>query len=169
MADIQTIMNKMEVLLEEAGYTVYDVTEWEKKKVSQRPEAEFPMIFIGRGVEEIDNTGNSGLFILLNTTEVDLSVVLSTGQNGLYVDAALELRKIKNVIYNNQCISDFWSNWTMDDNQVVQLATSNSQSEIYGGIKINTTVLYREENIVPTNNILSFGVGVSSFDDTVTV
>ena len=147
MADLQSIMGQMEVLLEAQGYTVYDVTEWGKKKVSQRPVSEFPIIFIGRGTEVIDNAGESGLFLLLETAEIDLNVVLATGEDDLYTDSATEIRKIKDIIYTNRCLSDFWSDWVMDDNQVVQLATSNSQSEIFGGININTTVQYREQNI----------------------
>ena len=147
MADLQSIIEQMEVLLEAQGYTVYDVTEWGKKKVSQRPESEFPIIFIGRGTETIDNTGESSLYDLLDTAEIDLNVLLATGEDDLFADSATEIRKIKDIIYTNRCLSNFWSDWVMDDNDVVQLATSNSQSKIFGGININTTVQYREQQI----------------------
>ena len=46
MSSIYTIVEQIQTILESNGYTVYDVVEWDKKKVIEQADVDFPMIFI---------------------------------------------------------------------------------------------------------------------------
>ena len=144
MASIYDIMTQMSSILTSGGYTVYDVTTYEDKELSQISQEEFPVIFIGRQIEDIIQDAET-LHILTCECPVDLNIVLNTGSDNLYKDCATVLRDIKNILSVNKTNCDFWVEWYMDDNYVAKLNGSGRNDKVYGGININTIVTYREE------------------------
>jgi len=151
MASIYEVMTEMSSILTSGGYTVYDVTTFEDREVDRIPSEEFPVIFIGRGVEDVDNDAPT-LHVLTLECPIDINVVINTGSAKLYEDSAIELRKIKNImseyrshvtIPTTNC--DYWTDWYMDDNYISRLNGSSKNDKVFGGININTVVNYREE------------------------
>jgi hypothetical protein len=135
----------MKPLFTAEGYTVYDIQEFDEQKITRLDSSEFPVICLGRQIEEIDNEG-SPINFLSQSAGIDLNVVLNTGRENLEQDADTELRKIKDIIYTNRNTAD-WCDWVMIDNFVAQLANTSDHDNVYGGININTTVKYRENEI----------------------
>jgi hypothetical protein len=144
MASLYENMEEIKSIFRSSGYTVYDLTEFGDLKLSRLPDNQFPVIFVGRQLEEIDNEG-SPLHFLSETAGIPIKIVLNTGDEDLYKDSDTVLRDIKNIIATNQCSGSFWTRWVMNDNFVAQLQSSNERSRVYGGININTTISYREE------------------------
>lgn len=145
MASLYDIMEEMKTLFEANGYTAYDITEFDHQKVSKVKDSKFPLVFIGRQLETIDNEA-SPLHFLKGEAGIDVNVVLNTGEKKLYEDGATNIRKIKDIIYTNRCNPN-WDDWVMVDNFIAQLQSSNTHSKAFGGININTTVMYRENEI----------------------
>jgi hypothetical protein len=144
MSSLYENIEEMKSIFRSSDYTVYDLTEFGDLKVSRLPADQFPVIFIGRQLEVIDINGDQ-LHFLSETAGVSINVVLNTGEDDLYKDADTVLRDIKNIIATNQCTGSFWLRWAMTDNFVAQLQSSNERSKVYGGININTTINYRED------------------------
>ena len=145
MASLYDIVNEIKAILEANGYTAYRIQDFNHDFVTRLSSDNFPAVFIGRQLEEIDNDG-SPLQYLQCTAGIDLNVVLNTGHDNLEADGATELRKIKDIVYTNAC-SGSLDNWQVNDNFIAQLANTNDRASVYGGININTTVLYRENEI----------------------
>jgi len=145
MATLNDIINEMKTLLEGYDFTVYRIQDFNHEFASRLSSEKFPAVFIGRQLEEIDNDG-SPLHYLKCTAGIDLNVVLNTGHDNLEEDGATILRKLKDIVYTNRC-SASWDDWIVIDNFIAQLANTNDRSMIYGGVNINTTVLYRENEI----------------------
>lgn len=145
MPSLYDIMEEMKTLFTSGGFTPYDINEFDSGKVSRLPAEQFPVVFIGRQIETIDNDGSPTAF-LNQTAGIDINVVFNTGRAELEADADEHLRTIKDIVYTNQRTSN-WCNWIMIDNFVAQLAGTNDKSEVYGGININTEVQYRENRI----------------------
>lgn len=145
MPSLYEIMEDMKDLFSAGGFTPYDINEFDHGKVSRLPASEFPVVFIGRQIETIDNDASPTAF-LNQTAGIDINVVFNTGRAELENDADTNLRSIKDIVYTNQRTNN-WCNWIMIDNFVAQLAGTNDRSEVYGGININTQVEYRENRI----------------------
>jgi len=145
MPSLYQVMDVMKDLFTTGGYTVYDIQEFDEKKITRLDSSKFPVICLGRQIEEIDNDGSPINFLIQNAG-IDLNVVLNTGRDNLEQDSDIELRKLKNIIYKNRNTND-WCDWVMIDNYVAQLANTNDHSSVYGGININTTIKYRELEI----------------------
>lgn len=142
---LYTILQEIKALFEANGYTAYRIEDFQEQFVSRLSSDKFPAVFIGRQQEEIDNEG-SPINYLSCSAGIDLNVVLNTGIDNLEEDGATELRKIKDIVYSNRCTGSRLD-WQIDNNFIAQLANTNDRSIIYGGININTTVLYRENEI----------------------
>lgn len=143
MTNLYDIMLEMKTLFEAEGYTVKNMFEFDHDHISKLSEDVFPIICLGRKSEEIDDAASPTDFMVMNAV-IDVNVVLYAKKEDLELESSIELRKIKNVIYNNRSNQD-WCDWIMVDNFIAQLANSNDRSSIYGGININTTVNYREK------------------------
>ena len=146
MSSIYTIVEEMQAILQAQGYTVYDVVEWDHKKIIEQDDADFPMIFIDEN-EESNDTEDVTLNYLNQTSTVSLNVVLSTGKANWRQDVNTELRKIKDIIGTNICNGNYWITWQYTDSNKRQLANTNSIDQIFGGVQINTIVQYEELEI----------------------
>jgi len=146
MASIYSIVEKIQSILQTEGYTVYDVVEWDHKKIIEQDDGDFPMIFIDEN-EEVNDLNAPTLNYLNQTSTISLNVVLSTGKSAWREDVNTELRKIKNIIYENIDGSDSWITWQYTDSNKRQLANTNSIDNIFGGVQINTIVQYEESEI----------------------
>jgi hypothetical protein len=142
MPSLYQVMDIMKDLFTTGGYTIYDIQEFDSQKITRLDSSKFPVICLGRQIEEIDNEG-SPLSFLSEKAGIDLNVILNTGRENLEQDGDVELRKIKNIVYKNRNTND-WCDWIMIDSYIAQLANTNDHSEVYGGININTTIKYRE-------------------------
>jgi hypothetical protein len=138
MSSIYSIVEEMQTILQAEGYTVYDVVEWDHKKIVEQADADFPMIFID---------DEQTLDYLNQTSTVSLNVVLSTGKANWREDVNTELRKIKDIIGTNSCNGNFWITWQYTDSNKRQLANTSSIDNIFGGVQINTIVQYEELEI----------------------
>jgi hypothetical protein len=145
--DLYDIIEEIKKLFEAEGFTCFDAFEFDGQQVTRLPETSFPALFIGRGSEEIDNEA-SPTECLIERATIDLNIVFNTGKAGLIASTQTALRKVKNVIYENQSTQN-WSNWILTDNFVAQLANTNDKSVVFGGVNINTAIEYREERIKP--------------------
>jgi len=145
MPSLYDIIGLIKTLLESHGYTAYRIQDFNHEFVNRLDSTEFPVIFIGRQLEEVQNDSSPTDFLVQNSG-IDLNMVLNTGHDDLEEDANTELRKIKDIIYSNQNNQN-WCNWLLVDNFIAQLANTNDRSDVYGGININTTIEYRENRV----------------------
>ena len=98
-------------------------------------------------IEEIDNEGSPINFLDENGV-INADCIIDVGSTENFRSAtATELRKIKDIIYTNRNKKNFWCDWVMTDNFRAQLQSSNTHSSVFGGININTSVNYRENDI----------------------
>ena len=146
MSSIYTIVENIQSLLEAQGYTVYDVVEWDKKKVIEQDDSAFPMIFIDEDNEVNNFDEGTTLNYLDQSSTININVVLNTGKSNWRQDVNTELRKIKDIIYTN-CDSQHWISWDYSGSQKHQIANSTSDAKVFGGVAINTTVTYEELEI----------------------
>jgi len=145
VASLYDVMNQMKTIFENSGYTVYFVNEFHTKNIQTLDSASFPIICMGRQIEEIDND-ESPVDYIDSTAIIDLNIVLNTGKENLEADAATILRDIKTIVYTNNS-NQYWCNWVVVDNFIAQLANTNENSKVFGGININCSVEYRELKI----------------------
>lgn len=145
MATLFEVVEQMKVVFGNAGYTIFDINEFDQRKVTQADPSKFPIIFIGRKDEVINS--NSTIDFLNNTAEVDINIVLNVDKENLFPASSTELRIIKDIIYTNRKQLPFWIDWTVTGNYPAQLANTEYHSQIFGGLNINTLVQYREQQI----------------------
>jgi len=139
-------MEEMKTLFNDNGYTSYDLNSFKDDKITRMPEDEYPIVLISRGLEVMDNDA-SPIDFLVEDAEIRINVILDTGLDEYEADVNAELRKVKDIIYSNRNKQSFWCKWLMIDNFNAQLQSTNTHSKVFGGININTSVNYRENEI----------------------
>jgi len=142
---LYNIMEEMKTLFVAEGYTIYDLNSFEEQKITRLPDREYPVVLISRGLETQNNDASPISFIV-EDAEIHIDVILNTGLKTYEKDIDTELRKIKDIIFTNQT-NQSWCDWTMVDNFNAQLQSTNTHSKVFGGININTSVNYRENEI----------------------
>ena len=135
----------MKTLFVAEGYTIYDLNSFEEQKITRLPDREYPVVLISRGLE-VQNNDASPIGFIIQDAEIHIDVILNTGIKTYEKDIDAELRKIKDIIFTNQT-NQSWCDWTMVDNFNAQLQSTNTHSKVFGGININTSVNYRENEI----------------------
>jgi len=138
-------MEEMKTLFVAEGYTTYDLNSFEEQKITRLPDREYPVVLLSRGLE-VQNNDTSPIGFIIQDAEIHIDVILNTGIKTYEKDIDTELRKIKDIIFTNQT-NQSWCDWTMVDNFNAQLQSTNTHSKVFGGININTSVNYRENEI----------------------
>ena len=138
-------MEEMKTLFVAEGYTTYDLNSFEEQKITRLPDREYPVVLLSRGLE-VQNNDTSPIGFIIQDAEIHIDVILNTGIKTYEKDIDAELRKIKDIIFTNQT-NQSWCDWTMVDNFNAQLQSTNTHSKVFGGININTSVNYRENEI----------------------
>jgi hypothetical protein len=146
MSSIYSVVEEIQSILMLFDYTVYDVVEWDNKKVIEQDDADFPIIFIDEN-DETNDLDDVTLGYLNQTSTVSLNVVLATGKENWREDVNTELRNIKDIIYTFICNGNEWITWQYTDSNKRQLANTSSIDNIFGGVQINTIVQYEESEI----------------------
>jgi hypothetical protein len=134
-------MKEIKVLFTNAGYTSYDLNSLGDKKIT-RLQGEYPIMLISRGKEVVDNEG-SPIDCLVEDAELHIRVIHESGLEEFEKVSAAELLKVKAIIKANKT-NQTWADWKMIDNFNGQLQSTNTHSDVFGGIDINATVNYRE-------------------------
>jgi len=142
---LYNIMEEMKTLFVAEGYTTYDLNSFEEQKITRLPDREYPVVLLSRGLE-VQNNDTSPIGFIIQDAEIHIDVILNTGIKTYEKDIDTELRKIKDIIFTNQT-NQSWCDWTMVDNFNAQLQSTNTHSKVFGGININTSVNYRENEI----------------------
>lgn len=158
MASLYEVIEGIKGLFSSTGITVYDIDEFDDKSISRLSDDKFPVICIGRQLEEIDNDA-SPTDCIVQSAIIDINFILNTGKENLRDDCYDWLRYIKTVIYTNRN-SQIWDDLVMVDNFIAQLANSNDNSKVYGGLNINCSVNYRERidtQIIPPDQLFITG------------
>ena len=145
MPSLYNIMEEMKTLFVAEGYTTYDLNSFEEQKITRLPDREYPVVLLSRGLE-VQNNDTSPIGFIIQDAEIHIDVILNTGIKTYEKDIDTELRKIKDIIFTNQT-NQSWCDWTMVDNFNAQLQSTNTHSKVFGGININTSVNYRENEI----------------------
>ena len=146
MASLYEVMNGMKSLFESNGYTAHDLNSFDTEKITRQKESDYPIVLISRGLEVQDND-NSTINQMIQNAEIHVDVILATGKKSFESDIDTELRKIKDIINTSRQGGQLWCDWVMVDNFNAQLQSTNTHSKVFGGININTTVNYREQDI----------------------
>ena len=146
VASLDYCVYEVKRLFSEAGYTVYDIYDMDSKKITKLNSTEYPVVCIGRGIEEINNEDSPVGFIDAEAN-IDINIVFNTGEENLRADSDNMLREVKNIIYGNRnnCA---WKDIVITDNYVAQVQSASVHSSVYGGLNINCLVSYREESVV---------------------
>ena len=145
MPSLYDIVETMKPLFTAEGYTVYDIESFDHQKIT-RLDGEYPVILIGEETEETDNDG-SPIDFLEQTATINIDCIIESETDGFRQATATELRKIKDIIYTNRNKQNYWCDFVVNDNFRAQLQSSNSMSKVFGGININCSVKYRENEI----------------------